>query len=1004
MTSLLETINNGALRDSFTKKIINGKNTRKSLLFGDAPRPSQIKRLDNGNGPDIFYWFWYKFRTNFIHWIAPIALIGGFIIPSMTCDAGNERNCFLLYGGSLSLISCLLVIFSYIHILPWRRHPSTLILQRTITSLFFSIVVILDSLPNSFSKDGPHSRNCQLMSFLTQFSLFSGEGWLLTVSLDLVTSMTNPFSSYKVNLQQYHTFVWVSALVSAIALILYSPCQGFLTEGFCWMDNIDNKNVKSDPFSFCIWGFFLFWAILFYLIALSVIYYAWQRLSKGLESTFATRGSIMKDTFLVVLVYTLFNFILAIIYMLLVNLSADHDQHQYSIILSLFAYCVGCRGYVDAAIWFFLHDFNRETKKDKSNMLVSCFENLCIRRKEKINEDDNRSVSQTKNSIPIDLIDPENFTEPLINGIVNSPDDNSTINLEEEIVFNSIDIDLNPQLNVALRREVLHFVREGIKESVSRWTAKATKVRNTSLTPNYPSSPGVKSTPYSARSASAQDPNMLNLALNRSFLKRTNTNTSDFGLDSNSFVFGGSSRHSMNQTVTRTLSAIIGIHRPGEYGTDMTGFNNYLDEVGASLGVPGQLIEVAPEEVVFDLDDRHRFRDFRPATFHSLRKLSDISNEWYTEQLSKIPKEQLTEGASNAFLFFSGELVVKTVTPYEAGTLLKILDQYTEHLKKCPSSLLVRFLGLHALTFYGREFTFIVMKNIFQTKEVINERYDIKGSWINRNANVATPGTKTLCRHCSELFIVGEGDRCPEVVGLHEPNIVFKDNDLITKIRLFPDDAYSVIDALNRDSDALCEMGIMDYSLLVGVRNQQYDIDMASNRKNRKQQEIINRKESRNTRPSLSVSRTTTNDFGSIPSGSLCHTNTVSFSDTLGDKSSFSGPWNINNELLERDTEYTVNIDCTEELSKTGYSARAVIAPFEYHLGVVDILQTWSLKKRLENFYRVYIQLKAEDGISCIAPVPYKIRFQRKVRKFYFIYIYIYVFIYLFYYYLRYHK
>jgi hypothetical protein len=985
--SLIDTINNGEFRDSFTKKIINGKNTRKSLLFGDAPRPSQIKRLDNGTGPDLFYWFWYKFRTNLIHWIAPIALIGGFIVPSMTCKEGNERNCFLLYGGSLSLISCLFVIFSYIHILPWRRHPSTLILQRTITSLFFSIVVILDSLPNSYTKDGPHSRNCQVMSFLTQFSLFSGEGWLLTVSLDLVTSMTNPFSSYKVNLQQYHTFVWVSALISAIALILYSPCQGFLTEGFCWMDNIDNENVKSDPFSFCIWGFFLFWAILFYLIALSVIYYAWQRLSKGLESTFATRGSIMKDTFLVVLVYTLFNFILAIIYMLLVNLSADHDEHQYSIILSLFAYCVGCRGYVDAAIWFFLHDFNRETKQIKSNMIVSWIENLCIRKKDKTTEDNNHTAI-TNNSIA-SHIDPENLKEPLIDEIINHPDDNSTVNGEEEIDFNSNDIDLNPQLNVALRREVLHFVREGIKESVSRWTAKATKVRNTSLTPNNPPSPGLKSNSHSSRSASAQDPNMVNLAMNKSFLKRTNTNTSDFGFDSNSFVFGNSSSHrqSMNQSVTRTLSAIIGIHRPGEYGTDMTGFNNYLDEVGASLGVPGQLIDVAPEEVVFDLDDRHRFRDFRPATFHSLRKLSDISNEWYIEQLSKIPKEQLTEGASNAFLFFSGELVVKTVTPYEAGTLLKILDQYTEHLKKCPSSLLVRFLGLHALTFYGREFTFIVMKNIFQTKEVINERYDIKGSWINRNANVATPGTRTLCRHCSELFTVGEGDRCPEVVGLHEPNIVFKDNDLITKIRLFPDDAYSVIDALNRDSDALCEMGIMDYSLLVGVSNQQYDIDMASHRK---QQQIVTRKESRSHRPSLSLSRTTTNDFSSIPSGSFCNTNTVSFSNNLADKSSFSGPWNSgNNEPLDRDTECTVNSDGVEEPSKTCYSARAVIAPFEYHLGVVDILQTWSLKKRLENFYRVYIQLKTGDGISCIAPAPYKIRFQRKVSIFIFIYKYL---------------
>jgi 1-phosphatidylinositol-4-phosphate 5-kinase len=190
-------------------------------------------------------------------------------------------------------------------------------------------------------------------------------------------------------------------------------------------------------------------------------------------------------------------------------------------------------------------------------------------------------------------------------------------------------------------------------------------------------------------------------------------------------------------------------------------------------------------------------------------------------------QERLTEGGSGAFMFFcgSGEFVVKTVKSEEADTLLDILDQYRKHLEENPSSMLVRFYGLHSLTMYNQVFRFVVMKNIFPPAATINQRYDIKGSWVNRSGGVVPPGKKIFCRHCGELFVSGSQTPCPDIVGVHEPNFVLKDNDFTSKIRLRPEDAYSTIDILNRDSDALCSMGITDYSLLVGVRNLQYEVD-----------------------------------------------------------------------------------------------------------------------------------------------------------------------------------
>ena len=58
----------------------------------------------------------------------------------------------------------------------------------------------------------------------------------------------------------------------------------------------------------------------------------------------------------------------------------------------------------------------------------------------------------------------------------------------------------------------------------------------------------------------------------------------------------------------------------------------------------------------------------------------------------------------------------------------------------------------------------------------------------------------------SEPFRIGSSGKCPDRIGTHEPNLVLKDNDLTTKIRMKPEEAYEVIDALHKDSDALCQM------------------------------------------------------------------------------------------------------------------------------------------------------------------------------------------------------
>ncbi len=84
------------------------------------------------------------------------------------------------------------------------------------------------------------------------------------------------------------------------------------------------------------------------------------------------------------------------------------------------------------------------------------------------------------------------------------------------------------------------------------------------------------------------------------------------------------------------------------------------------------------------------------------------------------------------------------------------------------------------------------MRNIFPPLATINIRYDIKGSYIDRNGGIIPPGKKIFCRHCGEVYLSGGGGSCPERVGEHEANFILKDNDLTSKIRLKPEDAYQV--------------------------------------------------------------------------------------------------------------------------------------------------------------------------------------------------------------------
>jgi len=64
--------------------------------------------------------------------------------------------------------------------------------------------------------------------------------------------------------------------------------------------------------------------------------------------------------------------------------------------------------------------------------------------------------------------------------------------------------------------------------------------------------------------------------------------------------------------------------------------------------------------------------------------------------------------------------------------------------------------------------------------------------------------------------------------------------------------------------------------------------------------------------------------------------------------------------------------------------ARVVVGPGLYYVGVVDTLQTWSMRKRLERLLKVWCWgpgRRDPNGLSCMEPHAYAKRFRRRVRE-----------------------
>ncbi|RLN50884.1 hypothetical protein BBJ29_001560 [Phytophthora kernoviae] len=341
------------------------------------------------------------------------------------------------------------------------------------------------------------------------------------------------------------------------------------------------------------------------------------------------------------------------------------------------------------------------------------------------------------------------------------------------------------------------------------------------------------------------------------------------------------------------------------------------------------------------------FVDYAPREFRAIRLAFGLSDEKYLASFRTTAKERISAGSSGAFMFFSGDnsLLVKGLKEKECRVLVDMAPAYANYLTANPHSRLIRFFGCHHVRLYGRNFYFAVMSNVLHSEQhtaTITEKYDVKGSWVDRRARRPQRGDRVKCAECDASYTyrgcdedgdplngVEKSNNARESAGsdrfvpqfpfhVHRPDVVLKDLDLVRSLRLPQRIAEHLNAQVVSDCEFLRDLGIMDYSLLIGAHK--------------------------------------------------CHLRAPrsgGIADTASTPTAFDDAFDPQSNLEEPSSGTNLTPLGDDEV---------------YFVGIIDILQQWDWEKQLEKAGKVLLG-KSARGISAVAPAAYCRRFQARCTQ-----------------------
>ncbi|XP_044020834.1 phosphatidylinositol 4-phosphate 5-kinase type-1 alpha-like isoform X17 [Aphidius gifuensis] len=343
-----------------------------------------------------------------------------------------------------------------------------------------------------------------------------------------------------------------------------------------------------------------------------------------------------------------------------------------------------------------------------------------------------------------------------------------------------------------------------------------------------------------------------------------------------------------------------------------------------------------------------KFKNYAPIAFRYFRDLFGIQPDDFLMSMCSSPLRELSNPGASGSIFYlteDDEFIIKTVQHKEGEFLQMLLPGYYMNLNQNPRTLLPKFFGLYCYRCNSKNVRLIAMNNLLPSAVKLHQKYDLKGSTYKRKASKSE-----------------RSKRSP----------TYKDLDFMEHhpegILLEADTYGALVKTIQRDCRVLESFKIMDYSLLVGIHN----LDQAAREKSEER---------------LSITAEDEAGEAGYESGSFIQVERDKERDERIGAAALNRSRSINRQRLvahstamESIQAESEPIDEEDDVPPGGIPARNARGErLLLFVGIIDILQSYRFKKKLEHTLKSMIH--DGDTVSVHRPGFYAQRFQDFMAK-----------------------
>ncbi|XP_019753334.2 phosphatidylinositol 4-phosphate 5-kinase type-1 alpha isoform X16 [Dendroctonus ponderosae] len=341
-----------------------------------------------------------------------------------------------------------------------------------------------------------------------------------------------------------------------------------------------------------------------------------------------------------------------------------------------------------------------------------------------------------------------------------------------------------------------------------------------------------------------------------------------------------------------------------------------------------------------------KYKNYAPIAFRYFRDLFGIQPDDFLMSMCDTPLRELSNpGASGSIFYLTSddEFIIKTVQHKEGEFLQKLLPGYYMNLNQNPRTLLPKFFGLYCYQCNSKNVRLVIMNNLLPSNVVMHQKYDLKGSTYKRKASKAERQKRSPTYKDLDFME-------------HHSEGIFMESDTYN----------ALMKTIQRDCRVLESFKIMDYSLLLAIHN----LDQAQREKLEKKSHTNLQhlqQDGDNGGPSslMAQEERDREKEDRIGAAALNRSRSINRQRLVAHSTAM--------ESIQAESE---PIDEDDDTPVGGIPARNDKGErLLLFIGIIDILQSYRLKKKLEHTWKSMIH--DGDTVSVHRPSFYAQRFQK---------------------------